>query len=103
MGDIVMKDNLLRKLPSLIKSVVYEHERQIAKWGIQEHSHFTWMAFLTEEVGELAEAMSEYEFRGESTASIYREAIQVATLALKIAEMSRLISEYKEIAKGEKP
>ena len=90
-----MRDNLLKKLSLLIDHVTNEHQKQVAKWGIQDRSSFEWLAFLTEEVGELAEAISEYEYRGASSTAIYKEAIQCATLALKIAEMSRLIAEVK--------
>jgi NTP pyrophosphatase (non-canonical NTP hydrolase) len=51
------------------------------------------MIYLTEEVGELAEAISEFEYRGGEKENIKKEAIQVATLAAKIAEM---FSNYKE-------
>ncbi|MFA5377581.1 MAG: hypothetical protein WC455_17655 [Dehalococcoidia bacterium] len=90
-----MKDNELKHIESLMLDVFFEGEKQVAKWGIQDRSTFEWLAFLTEEVGELAEAISEYEYRGARTGDIYKEAIQVATLALKMAEMSRLISETK--------
>lgn len=90
-----MKDNELRKLTALLIDVDNEGMKQVAKWGIQDRSSFEWMTFLTEEVGELAEAISEYEYRGARSGDIYKEAIQVATLALKIAEMSRLIPEIK--------
>jgi NTP pyrophosphatase (non-canonical NTP hydrolase) len=91
-----MKDNQLSKIEMLINHVQYENMRQIGKWGIQDRSSFEWMTYLTEEVGELAEAISEYEYRGESTDNIFKEAIQVATLALKIAEMSELAPFIKD-------
>lgn len=93
-----MKDNELRKIDSLVFAVVNEGKKQVSKWGIQDRSSFEWMAFLTEEVGELAEAISEYEYRGAPATAIANEAIQVATLALKIAEMSTLVPFDKEPA-----
>ena len=30
-----------------------ERRRQDKLWGVQDHDHFTWLAILTEEVGEL--------------------------------------------------
>ena len=91
-----MKDNQLVKIKMLMDHVQYENFRQIEKWGIQDRTSFEWLTYLTEEVGELAQAISEYEYRGASTDNIFKEAIQVATLSLKIAEMSRLISHTKE-------
>jgi len=64
-----------------------EEDRQVKKWGIQNRTPFEWMAYLTEEVGELAKAISEHEYRGGFSDDVVREAIQTATLAAKIAEM----------------
>ncbi len=74
----------------------------MAKWGIQDRTSFEWLTFLAEEVGELAEAINEYEYRGGLSVSVFKEAIQVATLALKIAEMSRNIA-YVKKAESETP
>ena len=64
-----------------------ENRRQLRKWGVQTHSAFEWLTYTTEELGELANAISEYEYRGGEREDVVKEAIQVATLALKIAEM----------------
>jgi len=71
-----------------------EHTRQIAKWGFQKHPPHIWMSILTEEVGELAKAILEMTHprsqgaRPNACQQIRKEAIHVATTALKIAEMS---------------
>jgi len=83
----VITDQELRTLPILTKYVQKENERQLQKWGVQTRTPFEYMTYLTEEVGELAQAISEYVYRRESKNAIIDEAIQVATLALKIAEM----------------
>lgn len=87
-----MKDLCLTNIDKLIISVKEENKRQIEKWGIQDHPLPEWMLILNEEVGELNKAVLEqwYEsgdFR-ELKNRTYKEAIQVATLALKIAEMN---------------
>lgn len=64
-----------------------ENLRQISKWGIQERTIFEWLAYTTEELGSLAKAINEYHYRKGSKEKIIAEAFQVATLALKIAEM----------------
>lgn len=80
--DLMLKDrNLLMNL------IVNEHHKQIQKWGIQKRSSFEWLAYLTEEVGSLSKAISEYEYRNGTRAKVWHEAIQVTTLAIKIAEM----------------
>ena len=70
-----------------------EDERQLCKYGHQSHPPALWMLYLTEEAGELSEAISTYLYgrcADPLTAldHIRREAIQVATLALKMAQMA---------------
>lgn len=71
-----------------IAALLDEDARQVGKWGIQDVSPFKWLAFLMEEVGELAQAITDAEYDG-SMDKIYEEAIQVATLARKMAKMSK--------------
>lgn len=71
----------------LTDDIYTESRKQIDKWGIQTHSLFEWQNYLTEELGELASAIAEFEYRKGSKEEIYKESIQVVTLALKIAEM----------------
>ena len=71
----------------IMQKVRDESDFQIQKWSIQTHSAFEWLTYTIEELGELADAVSEHESRGGTKEHVVREAIQVATLALKIAEM----------------
>ncbi len=80
-------DQIFGDLDKLIDGVKEENKRQLDKWGIQTHSMFEWLTYTTEELGELAKAIAEYEYRDGTWMEIRKEAIQVATLALKIAEM----------------
>jgi NTP pyrophosphatase (non-canonical NTP hydrolase) len=34
-----------------------ERERQIAKWGVQRHDDFRWLAIFQEELGEVCQAI----------------------------------------------
>jgi len=45
------------------------------------------MTYTIEELGSLAKAINEYEYRGGLRESVVSEAFQVATLSIKIAEM----------------
>ena len=73
-----------------IGDLIYEENlRQIDKWGVQDHHPFAWLAFTLEELGELSEAMSEHLYREGQIEDVIKEAIQTATLSLKIAEMYR--------------
>jgi NTP pyrophosphatase (non-canonical NTP hydrolase) len=83
-----MKDLALDHWDQLLDLVCHENNNQLGKWGYQDHDQATWLMFLTEEVGELSQAISEFTFRGGPRDDIISEAIQVATLALKMAEMN---------------
>lgn len=82
-------DQKLESLTELIESIEMENIYQLNKWGVQTRSSFEWYCYLGEEVGELSKAISEFEYRRGPFGNIFNEAIQVATLALKIAEMAR--------------
>jgi NTP pyrophosphatase (non-canonical NTP hydrolase) len=84
-------DNLLLSIDQLTLDVILENKRQVEKWGVQTHELPAWLMFLTEEVGELAEAIAENEYRDGEPDEIKAEAIQVATLALKIAEIAQVV------------
>ena len=76
-----------------INPLINESYRQIKQWGVQEATPFEWLSYLVEEVGELAKAITEFDRGTEFKTKISEEAIQVATLALKIAKMAE---GYKE-------
>lgn len=84
-----MRDLAFDHWDDLLKMVLEENQRQLEKWGEQDHSPFHWMTFLTEEVGETAQAIGDSHWGrdGKTDGDVALEAIQVATLALKIAEM----------------
>ncbi len=81
-----MKDLCFRKI-DLLGEIGDENIRQIDKWGIQDHEPFEWLGFATEELGETAKAIGEWSYRGGFAEDVVKEAIQTATLMLKIAEM----------------
>ena len=81
------EDQLLKYNDWICGKIQKENLAQISKWGVQKRTAFEWITYLTEELGELAEAISEHEYRGASKEEVVKEAIQVATLALKIAEI----------------
>lgn len=74
-------------LSEVITLIDREDKAQRNKWGVQTHSMFEWLTYTTEELGELAQAISEFEYRNGSADDVIKEATQVATLCLKIATM----------------
>jgi NTP pyrophosphatase (non-canonical NTP hydrolase) len=66
-----------------IESVVNEMERQLIKWGVQSHDDPIWLTILTEETGEVAEAILDDVFHpGKTPCRTRDEVIQVAAVAL---------------------
>jgi len=88
--------------PDLWGMMQDENHKQVEKFGIQDRSPFEWMAYITEEVGELAQAISEFEYRNGTPGAVIKEAIQAATLCLKVAEMFKYIS-YQQATRGTMP
>ena len=82
-----MKDLCLINFTKLEAMIFAENVHQLSKWGIQDHTPFEWLTDTTEELGELAKAISEHHYRGGPASEVVKEAIQVVTLAIKIAEM----------------
>jgi len=77
--------------PEVFKAIIAEHKRQLEKWGHETATPHEWLGYLTEEIGELAQAInkiySEFDKVNVENMDIYGEAVQVATLACKIAVM----------------
>ena len=70
-------------MPEICELVREEHRKQFKKWGVQKRTLFEWLCYLTEEVGELAKAIAENEYRNGDIKEVKKEAIQVAALAFK--------------------
>lgn len=77
----------------VLEKVISERISQIDQWGENACNHpFEWMSILSEEVGELCEAVNETCFKHPKQPerggydNILKEAIQVASVAIAIAE-----------------
>lgn len=69
--------NRKRAEKQFIEEVLKERERQDEKWGIQTHLGHAWLGILTEEVGEVAKAINEDNYK-----EILIELVQVAAVAM---------------------
>jgi hypothetical protein len=66
--------------------------RVFERFGEQSLTLFDWVSILGEEYGELCRAINDYEFGSEARADlidVYREAVQVAAVAVHIASVIR--------------
>lgn len=72
---------------SALASVISEMDKQDSKWGLDRDQHpYVWQTILTEEVGELAQAILHDDFGGSHAGTAREEAVQIAAVALQIIE-----------------
>lgn len=86
-----LMDKCFNNIEEITALCHHENVRQLEKWGVQVHTPFEWLTYATEEFGELAKAISEHYYRDGKVEEVIKEAVQTATLVLKIAEM------YKDV------
>jgi NTP pyrophosphatase (non-canonical NTP hydrolase) len=91
-----LTDKQFDNLHKVVLLCMEENTRQLNKWGIQTRTPFEWLAYTTEELGELAKAMSEHYYRDGNVEDVIKEAVQTATLVLKIAEMYSTMEDKKD-------
>ena len=82
-GDLPMNE---RKINEIYQLIIIERKKQHKKWGDQNHNDFKWLAILTEEVGELAEAVLHDEFGGKAAGMTEEELLHVAAVAVQWLE-----------------
>ncbi len=75
-----------KKIDEVFGWIRRERTKQQEKWGDQHHDDFKWLAILTEEVGELAEAILHDEFGGKAQGMSKEELIHVAAVAIQWLE-----------------
>ncbi len=73
-------------MENVVNQIRAERERQNKKWGEQNHDDYRWLAILTEEVGELAQAILHDEFGGSHAGTAKTELIHVAAVAVQWLE-----------------
>jgi NTP pyrophosphatase (non-canonical NTP hydrolase) len=77
-----------RMTSAVLNDVAAERLRQDRKWGVQDHSPETWLAILSEEVGEVAKPLADHLTKAKDWApEDYRaELVQVAAVAVAAIE-----------------
>lgn len=80
-----------------LSDVIVEMNSQDAKWGADRNQHpFLWHVILSEEVGEVAQAILHDEFGGSHAGTAREELVQVAAVALQIIEQYDRLSELDD-------
>lgn len=70
------------RVVNTLVDVFDERVSQDEKWGVQEHDDYVWNAILGEEVGEVAQALIDHEFKGTDHKDVRAELVQVAAVAV---------------------
>jgi NTP pyrophosphatase (non-canonical NTP hydrolase) len=70
----------------VMMDVLRERYRQNDEWGESNHEAGVWLAILSEEIGEAAQAMLHDKFKGIHAGELRNELIQVATVAIQWIE-----------------
>lgn len=89
MRELFIKDSRCLD-DDIITLIQDEHVYQIDKHGAQFAPATEWLAYLTEEVGELSKAILDYQYQDGPIESVVSEAVQVMTLAAKIATCKKI-------------
>ncbi len=71
---------------AVLLDILNERKRQNEKWGEQNHDAYRWLAILSEEVGEAAQAALHNEFGGKAKGTLQTELIHVASVAIQWLE-----------------
>lgn len=87
-----MKDQELKHIIYIVGMIQTENQRQLEQHGVQDKSLWEWLAFITEEIGEVSRAIQQFEYASMHGVGeiehIAQEALQAATLLLKLVEMT---------------
>jgi NTP pyrophosphatase (non-canonical NTP hydrolase) len=92
-------NNLMIQLPDGFRDIVKERRNQDKKWGEQNHDDYTWHAILTEEIGEVSQAILHDRFGGAAAGTVRAELVQVAAVALAWIEC--IDRRLKTLSEGE--
>lgn len=78
----------LYRRSKVIKDVNLERFNQNSQWGEQYHDYATWYTILGEEFGEVGQAIQQGSVAHKETDAddLYKELVQVAAVAVAIAE-----------------
>lgn len=96
-----MDHELEKHMQRVLDDVKTERGRQVNRWGTQRLDWPVWMAVLTEEVGESAEAALEAHFdRSSPLEHLREELVQVAAVAVAIVEHIDAIDAQNELPRS---
>lgn len=82
----------------VLDAITAERARQNAKWGEQNYDAYTWLAILSEEVGELSQAILHDTFGGTAAGMMRDELVHVVAVGVQWLECIERIQARREHA-----
>jgi NTP pyrophosphatase (non-canonical NTP hydrolase) len=71
---------------SVLRPLAKERQRQNEKWGEQNHDDEIWLAILSEEIGEVSQALLHNKFGGRAKGTLREELVHAAAVAIQWLE-----------------
>lgn len=87
MVEEMQREQAIQGIDRVLKEVGQERQRQIEKWGTQDHDPHWWLAILTEETGEVAKEVAEARIGNWDPAKYREELVQVAAVAVAAVQV----------------
>lgn len=75
-------------MEKITKEALQECQRQLDKWGVQDHHPVIWNSILMEEVGEVSKEVNEFTFSGkiDDLKKMREELIQVIAVGISFVD-----------------
>lgn len=70
----------------VLERVIRERIRQDATFGVQNHDMAYWNVILTEQVGQMSQAVCDMRWGGKPDTEVAKQAVQVAAVAVAVVE-----------------
>jgi hypothetical protein len=74
-------EQALAGIDPVLKDIKRQREKQLEKWGTQQHDPKMWLAILGEEFGEVAKEIAETHVKDFDVAAYRKECLHVAAVA----------------------
>jgi hypothetical protein len=86
MVDEMQYEQALAGIEPTLKAVRKQREKQLEKWGTQDHDPKMWLAILGEEFGEVAKEIAETHVKDFDPVAYRKELLHTAAVALAAAQ-----------------
>jgi hypothetical protein len=79
-------EQALQGIGPTLEAVAHEREKQLKKWGTQDHDPKMWLAILGEEYGEVCKEVAETHVKDFDRDAYRKECLHTAAVALAMVQ-----------------